>query len=539
MRNGHLFSGISKAQAVADALSDGVKIMERPAGADPVEFEVYWGGAELGAGGDAVAPTAPLRAIEWRGKKIGASGGGLLRVLDIVTARVPAELLHQEDKALVWKHRASLTEHRHALLLLFKCMDWSNQRHVKQLLDIVLLWPDVDVGDALELLGEAYVVNNVQQLSVRSLASISDEMLMHLLLSLVQAMRHDPLPSSTFASFIVSRVIAPSATSSPPLLALELFWCLTYEKELPQHGEFYSSVLDKFCAELFARNSQWSEGGGEFVCDIIRRQELFVAACQSLALEVRRPRDSRQRQIERLRSLLSPGGAFSYMSSFSNAVRMPQQPSVLAYGILPEESTVLNSANFPLKLMLRVSGGAVMPVIVKTHHDLRRDKLVLNAISVMNSQLLDAGLDLKLKTYSVCAASPQCGFVEFVTSLPLSKVLADYNNDIRVFFSSCAPSSLHPSGIDPSVLDTFLRRSACTPTPRLPSLVTLLFSCAGYCVVSYLLGIGDRHLDNLMLTTQVPLTRHCVYVVCIVCVRPVPVCHRQPMPRMLLVENRS
>lgn len=211
---------------------------------------------------------------------------------------------------------------------------------------------------------------------------------------------------------------------------------------------------------------------------------MFVAACQSLALEVRRPRDSRQRQIERLRSLLSPGGAFSYMSSFSNAVRLPQQPSVLAYGIMPEESTVLNSANFPLKLILRVSGGAQMPVIVKTHHDLRRDKLVLNAISVMNSQLLAAGLDLKLKTYSVCPASPQCGFVEFVPSLPMSKVLADYNNDIRVFFAASSPSSLHPSGIDPDVLDTFLR------------------SCAGYCVVSYLLGIGDRHLDNLMLTAQ-------------------------------------
>jgi phosphatidylinositol 3-kinase len=454
---GRLFSRIGGAPSVAEALGQGVKMTERAGGPDAADFEDYLGALEFGGGGVDVTATAPLRAIEWRGKRI-SGAGGLPRVMEIVSAQVPADLLQQEDRALIWKHRASLTEHKHALLLLFKSIDWGNQRHVKQLLDMVLLWPDVDVGDALELLGEAFVVSDVQQLSVRSLRSLPDEMMMMLLLSLVQAMRHDPSPSSPLAAFIMSRALASSSSSAPPILALEMFWCLTYEKELPEHGDFYSTVLDRFCAELFARNTVWSEGGGEFICDIIRRQELFVAACQSLALEVRRPRDSRQRQIERLRSLLSPGGAFSYMSSFSNAVRLPQQPHVLAYGILPEESTVLNSANFPLKLVLRVGGGSHIPVIVKTHHDLRRDKLVLNAISVMNSQLLNAGLDLKLKTYSVCPASPQCGFVEFVPSLPMSKVLADYNNDIRVYFASSSPSSLHPSGIDPEVLDTFLRR---------------------------------------------------------------------------------
>jgi len=66
-------------------------------------------------------------------------------------------------------------------------------------------------------------------------------------------------------------------------------------------------------------------------------------------------------------------------------------------------------------------------------------------------------------------------------SIPISQILASNNNSILQYFQKVAPSKTAAYNVHSEVLNIYIR------------------SCAGYCVITYLLGVGDRHLDNIML----------------------------------------
>ena len=87
-----------------------------------------------------------------------------------------------------------------------------------------------------------------------------------------------------------------------------------------------------------------------------------------------------------------------------------------------------------------------------------------------------------LKPYSILAMPRSSGLLEFVEkSIPVSQILSSNNNSILEFFKNEAPQEGARHSIKPDVLHTYMR------------------SCAGYCVITYLLGVGDRHLDNILI----------------------------------------
>lgn len=146
----------------------------------------------------------------------------------------------------------------------------------------------------------------------------------------------------------------------------------------------------------------------------------------------------------------------------------------------------------PSRLTFMTTDNQEYVAIFKHGDDLRQDQLILQMITLMDKLLRRENLDLKLTPYRVLATSTKHGFLQFINSVTVAEVLATEGN-IHNFFRKHNPCETGPFGIVPEVMDTYIR------------------SCAGYCVITYLLGVGDRHLDNLLLTTSGKVRRQGIY----------------------------
>jgi phosphatidylinositol 3-kinase len=116
-------------------------------------------------------------------------------------------------------------------------------------------------------------------------------------------------------------------------------------------------------------------------------------------------------------------------------------------------------------------------IMFKYGDDLRQDQLILQMINYMDSLLKNIHLDYEFTIYKTLATSKSDGFVEFVpNSTTIYEIIK--KKTMREYYEEL---SHHDEKELNKKLESYIN------------------SCAGYCVVTYLLGIGDRHLENLMI----------------------------------------
>nr|XP_039263530.1 phosphatidylinositol 3-kinase catalytic subunit type 3-like isoform X1 [Styela clava] len=286
-------------------------------------------------------------------------------------------------------------------------------------------------------------------------------------------------PSLDLATFLIERACKNST------LANYFYWYLLVEceeQESSDHekrrdADMYITVMKRFSYALLKGDRQ---------CRIRRSQlagqQKFVNKIVWLMKTLQKDSSNRKRKIEKLRAMLADPDSSSYNFSNFDPLPLPLDPEVKVNGILADKASLYKSALMPAKLTFRVADGkSTYTTLFKHGDDLRQDQLILQIITLMDSLLQKENLDLKLTPYKVLATSTKHGFVHCIESKSVAEVLAT-EGSIQNYFRKLSPSESRPYGIEQDVMDNYVK------------------SCAGYCVITYLLGVGDRHLDNLLLT---------------------------------------
>lgn len=402
--------------------------------------------------------------------------------LNTILSYGPMQELNAEEKDLIWRFRHHLTRDKRALTKFVKSVAWNEPSEARQAVQLLPKWTEIDIDDALELLGPTFDNSAVRAYAVDRLREADDEELLLYLLQLVQALKFEKISPETDDELIqdssLARFLISRATNSF-MLGNYLHWYLMVECDdrSPEQPKETRKLFAKVEYDFMTSLAQAPRGQERR--KFLLRQGEMITVLSKISKDIRFSREDRPRKINRLKKALADPK--NELTSFDPPLPLPLDPSVMVMGIFSDDAMVFKSSLFPLLLNFRTSDGKKYPIIFKTGDDLRQDQLVIQIISLMDRLLQKENLDLKLTPYRILATAATAGAVQFIPSMSLAAATAKYKGSILAYLRANNPDSKADLGVRKEAMDTYVK------------------SCAGYCVITYLLGVGDRHLDNLLL----------------------------------------
>ena len=182
-----------------------------------------------------------------------------------------------------------------------------------------------------------------------------------------------------------------------------------------------------------------------------------------------------------------------YENTLSNFIS-PLNRSHFLGNVNIEKCRILTSAKRPLFLTWINSAEYAsyyqnyFELIFKHGDDLRQDMLTLQILKLMDLIWKNEGLDLKMQIYDCFSTGCKTGFIEVIKeAMTLFKIQME--GGIKGRYQ-----------IDTNQLYKWLCQN--NPNDKLEVIDNFTKSCAGFCVATFILGIGDRHPDNIMVNKE-------------------------------------
>ncbi|XP_015813831.3 phosphatidylinositol 4-phosphate 3-kinase C2 domain-containing subunit beta isoform X1 [Nothobranchius furzeri] len=376
--------------------------------------------------------------------------------------------LTADDKRLLWEKRAYYQTESVALPLVLAsapCWQWACLPEIYALLR---QWACLVHLDALGLLHASFPDQELRRTAVQWMDSISDTELLDYLPQLVQALKYECYLDSSLVRFLLRRAIGDIR------IAHYLFWLLKDNLQDSQFSARYQHLLAALLCCV-----------GRALRDEFDRQCWLVSILTKVAQKVRDASPS-SRQGALRESLEEMKQYFS----INSCCRLPLNPALLVTGINIQSCSFFNSNAVPLKLSFQNLDplGENINVIFKSGDDLRQDMLTLQMIRIMNKIWIQEGLDMRMVIFKCFSTGRGRGMVEMIPH-------ADTLRKIQV------EHGVTGSFKDRTLAD-WLQKHNPTDEQYDKAVENFIYSCAGCCVATYILGICDRHNDNIMLKTS-------------------------------------
>ncbi|XP_039295233.1 phosphatidylinositol 4-phosphate 3-kinase C2 domain-containing subunit beta isoform X3 [Nilaparvata lugens] len=394
-----------------------------------------------------------------------------------------------EDREVLWEKRHYLLGKPQALPKVFLAAHSWDYACLADLYSLLHSWTPLDPVSALQLLLPCFPDSEVRRVAVWWVRELSSDELCDYLPQLVQALKHETYETSSLAHFLLQRAL------TSPRVAHHLYWLLTQALpgECPQNtgSSTVSAVDDEIIGACYHRRLQLIlrallSISGEALRQRFMSQQILVKELYDVAESVKATKESlRMKTLASALEELHHSLQASATCLQASATCLPLSPSLQVAGIQVRTCSYFPSNTLPLKINFLSVDGDVIPAIFKVGDDLQQDMLTLQMIRIMDKLWLKEGLDLKMVTFSCVPTGNKRGMIEMVTE-------AETLRKIQVELGLTGSFKDRP-------IAEWLAKHNPSALEYERAVANFTASCAGYSVATYILGICDRHNDNIML----------------------------------------
>eukprot|EP01083_Nonionella_stella_P166608 557556_1 len=333
--------------------------------------------------------------------------------------------------------------------------------------------PPETPAHALELLNYEFADTKVRDKAVEWLREIDDYGLKKILLEAIQCVKYEPYHISKLNTFLVARAI-----QNPTEIGHYFYWYLRTEITDVKYSERFVLMMEQYL--IYA---------GKHVKNLIE-QTLLCNKLKSIQQNILSPiRDGVEKDY--IKKIFE--GELVELNRFISdndiTLQLPINPKWRIKQFEIGKCRYLNSKKRPLYLIFQTNDaltkthGVLFTMDPSTDPLAHQEMLVGQLVTIMNDLWRESHLDLNCKHPNILAVN-NMSMIEIVEAQTINAIGMQFGTQSHFFNTNTILQYLQSHNRYNQALVMARERFS--------------RSCAAYCIIQYVLGIGDRHSDNMM-----------------------------------------